>query len=51
MVNLKKDSLIIANKKFNSRLIVGTGKYKSMSECAKAVKFSEAEIVNFIGGG
>ena len=42
---MKKDSLIIANKKFNSRLIVGTGKYKSMSECAKAIKLSEAEIV------
>ncbi len=42
---MKKDQLIIANKKFNSRLIVGTGKYKNMSECAKAVKLSEAEIV------
>ena len=45
VVNLKKDSLIIANKKFNSRLIVGTGKYKSMSDCAKAIKLSGAEIV------
>ena len=44
-VKLKKDSLIIANKKFTSRLIVGTGKYKSMSECAKAIKLSGAEIV------
>jgi len=42
---LKKDQLKIANKKFNSRLIVGTGKYKNMSECAKAVKLSGAEIV------
>ena len=42
---MKKDSLIIANKKFNSRLIVGTGKYKSMSECAKAINLSGAEIV------
>ena len=42
---MKKDQLIIANKKFNSRLIVGTGKYKNMSECAKTVKLSEAEIV------
>ncbi len=42
---MKKDSLIIAKKKFNSRLIVGTGKYKTMSECAKAIKFSGAEIV------
>ena len=40
-----KDKLIVANKKFNSRLIVGTGKYKNMSECAKAIKLSEASIV------
>ena len=40
-----KDLLKIANKKFKSRLIVGTGKYKSFSECAKAIKFSGAEIV------
>ena len=40
-----KDLLKIANKKFRSRLIVGTGKYKSFSECAKAIKFSGAEIV------
>ena len=40
-----KDKLIIANKIFNSRLIVGTGKYRSMKECAKAVKLSGAEIV------
>ena len=39
------DYLNIANKKFKSRLIVGTGKYKSMLECAKAIKFSGAEIV------
>ena len=41
----KKDLLIIAKKKFTSRLIVGTGKYKNMSECAKAVKISGTEIV------
>ena len=41
----KVDNLIIAKKKFTSRLIVGTGKYKSMSQCAKAVKLSGAEIV------
>ena len=40
-----KDLLKIANKKFMSRLIVGTGKYKSFSECAKAIKYSGAEIV------
>ena len=37
--------LVIANKKFDSRLIVGTGKYRNMSECAKAIKLSGAEIV------
>ena len=42
---MKNDKIIIANKKFNSRLIVGTGKYKSMSECAKAIKLSGADIV------
>jgi len=42
---LKNGKLIIAKKKFNSRLIVGTGKYNSMKECAKAVKLSGAEIV------
>ena len=41
----KLDNLVIAKKKFKSRLIVGTGKYKNMSECAKAVKLSGAEIV------
>ena len=42
---MKQDKIIIANKKFSSRLIVGTGKYKNMSECAKAIKYSGAEIV------
>ncbi len=40
-----KDKFIIAGKKYNSRLIVGTGKYKNMSECAKAIKLSKADIV------
>ena len=45
MVSLKKDKFIIAGRNFKSRLIVGTGKYKSMSQCAKAVKLSGAGIV------
>ena len=40
-----KDFFKIANKQYKSRLIVGTGKYKSFSECAKAIKYSGAEIV------
>ena len=42
---MKLDFLKIANKKFKSRLIVGTGKYKNMKECSKAIKISGAEIV------
>ena len=42
---MKKDNLIISKKKFKSRLIVGTGKYKNMTECAKAIKISGADIV------
>ena len=41
----KKDFFKIAKKNFNSRLIVGTGKYKNMHECAKAIKISGADIV------
>ena len=41
----KKDLFIVSGKKFKSRLIVGTGKYKNMSECAKAIKISGADIV------
>ncbi len=42
---MSKDKLIISKKKFNSRLIVGTGKYKNMRECAKAIRISGADIV------
>ena len=42
---MKVDKLIVANKRFNSRLIVGTGKYKNMRECAKAINLSGASIV------
>ena len=40
-----KNFLKIGNKKLKSRLIVGTGKYKSLSETAKAVKISGADMV------
>ena len=40
-----KDIFKIANKKLKSRLIVGTGKYKSFIETAKAIKASGAEMV------
>ena len=42
---MKKDFFKISSKKFNSRLIVGTGKYKNFLECSKAIKASGADIV------
>ena len=42
---MKKDIFNIAGKKIKSRLIVGTGKYKSFSETAKAVHASGADMV------
>ena len=39
------DELIIAGKKFSSRLLVGTGKYKDMIETKAAIEASGAEIV------
>src|ERR1700694_4041827 len=39
------DSLIIAGRPFRSRLIVGTGKYKSFQETARALEASGAEMV------
>ena len=42
---MKKDIFKIAGKKLKSRLIVGTGKYKSFSETAKAVQASGADMV------
>ena len=43
--NLRKNIFKIAGKKLKSRLIVGTGKYKSFSETAKAVHASGADMV------
>src|SRR2546422_4798679 len=39
------DSLVIAGRAFRSRLIVGTGKYRSFPEMARAHEASGAEIV------
>ena len=44
-VKLKKDMFKVGGKSLNSRLIVGTGKYKSFSETAKAVQASGADMV------
>ena len=40
-----KDDFVIAKKKFISRLIVGTGKYKSFQQTAEAIKASGTDIV------
>tara|TARA_B100000401_G_C52443292_1_gene548395 strand:+ start:31 stop:249 length:219 start_codon:yes stop_codon:yes gene_type:complete len=42
---LKKDVFKIDKTVLNSRLIVGTGKYKSLIETAKAIKASGADMV------
>ena len=42
---MKKDILKLLAKSLKSRLIVGTGKYKSFSETAKAVNASGADMV------
>src|SRR5436853_2965524 len=39
------DPLIIAGREFRSRLIIGTGKYKSFQETARALEASDAEMV------
>ena len=39
------DSFTVAGKTFQSRLLVGTGKYKDFEETAKAIEESGAEIV------
>lgn len=39
------DSLVIAGRQFRSRLIVGTGKYRSGQETARAIEASGAEMV------
>ena len=42
---MKKDFLKVAGKSLKSRLIVGTGKYKSFVETARSIKASGAEMV------
>lgn len=41
----KEDALVVAGRRFNSRLLVGTGKYKDFEETARAIEASGAEIV------
>jgi len=39
------DDLVIAGKRYSSRLLVGTGKYKDMAQAQSAIEMSGAEIV------
>jgi len=43
--NSADDPLILADRKFNSRLFLGTGKYSSLPEMKQALDMSGAEIV------
>lgn len=42
---MTQDTLKIANREFNSRLLVGTGKYKDFKETRAAIDASGAEII------
>jgi thiazole synthase len=42
---MNDDSLLIAGKHYNSRLLVGTGKYKDFAETQAAIEASGAEII------
>ena len=39
------DALVLGGRKFNSRLLVGTGKYRTLEEGREAIRLSGAEIV------
>ena len=42
---MRKDPLVIAGREYQSRLLVGTGKYKDFAETRAAVDAAGAEIV------
>src|SRR5438876_8198777 len=42
---MSRDAFLIARREFRSRLIVGTGKYRSGQETARAIEASGAEMV------
>jgi len=44
-INKNKESLIIAGKEYKSRLIMGSGKFKSFKENLEALKKAESEII------
>ncbi len=44
-LDVEDDSFLVAGRRFRSRLLVGTGKYKDFEETARALEASGAEIV------
>ena len=44
-MNQSADALVIAGRAYNSRLLVGTGKYKDMQETRRAIEASGAQII------
>nr|YP_009293704.1 thiamin biosynthesis protein G [Rhodymenia pseudopalmata]AOM64386.1 thiamin biosynthesis protein G [Rhodymenia pseudopalmata] len=44
-MSFKKDNLKIGNQIFNSRLMLGTGKYKTLKQAQSSIKYSQASIV------
>ena len=45
LVPAEDDALVVAGRRFTSRLLVGTGKYKDFDETRRAIEASGAEIV------
>ena len=45
MAKQSSDKLIVAGREFNSRLIIGTGKFKDYAENAAALEASGADMV------
>jgi len=43
--NIITDGLVLADKTYKSRLLVGTGKYKNVEQAAASIKESSAEII------
>jgi len=44
-VATRDDALVVAGKRYHSRLLVGTGKYRDLEETRRAIEASGAEIV------
>ena len=44
----KSDKLIIGNKQFNSRLMLGTGKYRTSNHAINSIKKSKCDIVTVV---